>query len=98
MTTLLEEMELEDEIFRGALKRAAYEFESHGDPRVLQQYIDELSVGCKARMHALFVKHGLVSSRHEQLTDTLAVYPPPLRSEQAGDGWSEEDVTPQEAA
>lgn len=55
--TLREAMEEEDELYRAAIKSAAYEYESHGDPRRLQAHLDELAEGSKARQRELFRRY-----------------------------------------
>jgi hypothetical protein len=51
------EMEQEDELLRSAVKQAAYEYDSHGDPERFNRHLQELCEGSKARMRVLFEKY-----------------------------------------
>lgn len=57
LSSMHEEMAEEDHIVREAVKRAAYEFESHDDPRNFQAHIEEILEGSKARQREIFARH-----------------------------------------
>lgn len=54
----LTEIEDEDHLIREAVKSAAYNYESHGDPEIFQRHIEELLEGSKARYRDIFAKFG----------------------------------------
>ena len=54
----LVEVEDEDHLIREAVKSAAYNYESHGDPAAFQRHLEELLEGSKARYRDIFAKYG----------------------------------------
>lgn len=66
MTDFLNEIEDEDHLIREAVKSAAYNYESHGDPAIFQRHIDELLEGSKARYRDIFAKYGYGKQSFQQ--------------------------------